>query len=382
MIEEVLIKASRIVEVRIAQFRALLATLLLVFTVQLQLQTAGATPKTFLSLGLGAGLLALAFSGFVIFSYKKKREISVTVLAICSMGLDATLMVLPVSLYFTTPQTPTVLPIQSGALLNQPTVFAMYLLVIASGLRFRKVATLGIMVNSFVILSLMAMEALGSRLTEGLDPVSSLAIRQHTLLLVCSALLAWLISTHTRVTTQKAAQAALRATTDALTGAYNRHYLRQRLDALCQDEGQAIHLLMVDADHFKSINDEDGHLVGDRVLIEVARRLQNTIRPTDLLARYGGEEFCVVLPGIDDIIALTIAERLRKAIADEQMEGRNVTVSLGLSRWVAGESISDLVDRADRALYQAKEEGRNQVQSEWPEGDLLPPDSEEDLKIS
>ncbi len=362
-------------EVRIAQFRAALAILLLIFMIQLQLQTAGGTPRAFLSLGLGVGLMALAFSAFVIFSYKSKKDISVTLLAICSMGLDATMMVLPVSLYFTTSSTLSPLGIQSGALLNQPTVFAMYLLVIASGLRFRKVALLGIMVNSFVILSLMAMEAIGSRLMESHDPTSSLAIKQHILLLICSALLAWLISTHTRMTTQKAAQAALKATTDALTGAYNRHYLRQRLETLHSRGDGTIHLLMVDADHFKSINDEDGHLVGDRVLIEVARRLQATLRPTDLLARYGGEEFCVVLPDIDDIIAVAIAERLRKAICEQPMEGRKVTVSLGLSRRVVGESLSELMARADRALYRSKEQGRNQVQAEWPEGELVPIES-------
>lgn len=372
MIEEVLISASRVVEVRIAQFRGVLAILLLIFTLQLQLQTGGSAPRAVLSLGLGAGVFALAFSAFVIFSHGKKKQMPVTLLAICSMGLDATLMVLPVSLYFSTPDTAGILPIQSGALLNQPTVFAMYLLVIASGLRFRKVATLGIMVNSFVILCLMVLEALGSHLMEADAPVSALAIKQHVLLLICSALLARLISTHTGATTERAARAALKATTDALTGVYNRHFLRQRLEELTAGGERSIHLLMVDADHFKSINDEDGHLVGDKVLIEIARRLQGTIRPTDLLARYGGEEFCVVLPDIDDVIAIAIAERLRRAIVNEKMEGRRVTVSLGLSRWVFGESIADLVERADRALYRSKEEGRNQVQAEWPEGNLEP----------
>lgn len=365
-------------EVRIAQFRAILVLLLLVFSVQYQLQSPGATPRTVLSLGLGAGLLALTFSIFIIWSHKKKRVLPVTALAIVSIGLDATLLILPVSIYFSSPVTPTVSPLSaSGSLLNQPTVFAMYLLVIASGLRFRKVAMVGILVNSSVIVCLMVIEALSSQLVDNPGVFSSLAIKQHILLLICSALLAWLISTHTRVTTQKAASAALQATTDPLTGAFNRYYLRQRLDELCRSSPKPLHLLMIDADHFKAINDNQGHLTGDRVLIELARRLQLALRPTDILARYGGEEFCVVLPDIDDVIAISIAERLRKAISDQEMEGLPVTVSVGLSRRQPDESISSLIDRADRALYKAKEEGRNRVQADWPEGDLL---SKEELK--
>jgi diguanylate cyclase (GGDEF)-like protein len=366
VVERVLDDASMVVEVRIAQFRAALAILLIIFTLQFEWQSG--VKSSFTTVGVAISLFALAFSVYVILTNRKTPPTSVVALAIFSIGLDATLMVLPVSIYFTTPEVPTILPMHSGALLNQPTVFAMYLLVIASGLRFRQVAFLGIAVNSLVILCLMLMEALSSRLFDATNPMSMLAIKQHILLLICSALLAWLISTHTRATTQKAAQAALMATTDALTGAYNRHHLRERLDELCARPDRSIHLLMVDADHFKSINDTMGHLIGDRVLIEVARRLQAALRPTDMLARYGGEEFCVVLPDIDDIVALAIAERLRKAIAATEMEGRKVTVSVGLSRRTPDDTIAALLGRADQALYRAKEGGRNQVQAEWPDG--------------
>lgn len=352
---------------RIAQFRVVLAILLLIFNFQLEWQASGSTRAELLGLGLLVSLIALAFSAYVILNERGRTRTSIVTLAIISIGLDATLMILPVSLYFTTPAIPTILPIHGGALLNQPSVFAMYLLVIASGLRFRRVALLGILVNSLVILCLMLMEALSTRLFQQYDYVSMLAIKQHILLLICSALLALLISTHTRATTQKAAQAALQATTDALTGVYNRHYLRQRLEELFAKGGESIHLMMVDADHFKSINDNHGHLVGDRVLIEIASRLQAAIRPTDLLARYGGEEFCIVLPSIDDVIAITIGERLRKAIASQPIEGRAITVSIGLSRHADGDTIANLLDRADRALYCSKESGRNQVQAEWPE---------------
>lgn len=378
IVEEVLLEASRIVEVRIAQFRAVLALLLLVFNFQWQVQTSGATPKAIFSLGVLVSAFALGFSAFVISSHKRNRTLSVTPLAITSIGLDATLMVLPVSLYFTVPQALPAGPSETTSLLNQPTVFAMYLLVIASGLRFRKVAYLGILVNSLVVLSLMLMEAFASRLFESPDAVASLAVKQHVLLLLCSAMLAWLISTQVRVTTQKAATAVLYSTTDPLTGVYNRHYLRRQLDALCGRKEGSLHLIMVDADHFKSINDTLGHLVGDRVLIEIARRLQATLRPTDVLARYGGEEFCVVIPNVDDIVAIALAERLRKAVIGSPIEDREVTVSIGLSRKVEGEPISLLMERADQALYRSKEGGRNQVQAEWPEGNLTPePDTGE-----
>lgn len=377
IVEEVLLEASRIVEVRIAQFRAVLALLLLVLSLQWQLQTSSATPKTLLSLGIAVSVFALGFSVFVIASYKNKRALSVTPLAIASIGLDTTLMVLPVSLYFSASQHPLEGSLHEGSILNQPAVFAMYLLVIASGLRFREVAYLGILVNSLVVLSLMLMEAFASRLFEAPDPVSSLAIKQHVLLLLCSAMLAWLISTQVRVTTQKAATAVLHSTTDPLTGVYNRHYLRQQLETLCA-QSNPVHLLMIDADHFKAINDTLGHLFGDRVLIEMAKRLQSTLRPTDILARYGGEEFCVVVTNVNDIVAIALAERLRKAVMNTPIGDRQVTVSIGLSRKAENEAISLLIERADQALYQSKEGGRNRVRAEWPEGNLLPePDTGE-----
>ena len=368
VIEEVLLEASQVVEVRIAQFRAVLASLLMIFALQLKWQTAGPIRAGFMTLAATVGLFALAFSIYVILTYNKEnKKKSVITLALFSIGLDATLMVLPVSLYFAAPAIPSGVPVFAGALLNQPTVFAMYLLVIASGLRFRRVALLGILVNSGVILCLMFMEALSSQVMDSFHPTSMMAIKQHILLLICSALLAWLISTHTRATTQKAAQAALQATTDALTGAFNRHHLRQRLEELFCRPDTSVHLLMIDADHFKSINDTLGHLVGDRVLIEIANRLQLALRPDDILARYGGEEFCVLLPGLGDEVALAIAERLRNAIQSQPIEGRAVTVSIGLSKKSEQDSISSLMERADLALYKAKEGGRNRVKTEWPE---------------
>lgn len=356
-----MVKASRMVEVRIAQFRAFLALLLAIFGAQNFFWAGTVMTGPFLPLSLISCSLALIFSLFILISHRRQSDYKVTPLAIASIGVDAALVVLPISLFFSETANVQGAP----AVLNQPSVFAMYLLVIASGLRFREVARLGIVVNGLVIVSLMVTEAVRSRTPEGFDPVATLAIRQHFLLLASSALLAWLISTHIRTTTLLAAQTAQQATVDGLTGVYNRHHLRQRLETLCQD-GHSFHLLMSDVDHFKQINDQLGHPAGDRVLVEVARRLQHALRPGDLLARYGGEEFCVVLTRIDDDLALSIGERLRGEIAKTPIEERSVTSSVGVSRWDGTEPVSELLDRADKALYQAKESGRNRVAALWP----------------
>lgn len=368
VIEDVLAEASRLVETRIAYFRALLALLLGIFVFQNTLLAGISLQGPFLPLSLFSCALALGFSLFVLANSRSQRQIPLIPLAIVSIGLDATLMIMPVSLFASEGSWFT----DNEVVLNQPSVFAMYLLVIASGLRFREVARLGILVNGCVIFSLMVMEAVRSQVPEGIAPVASLALRQHFLLLGSSVLLAWLISSHIRQTTLMAAQTSLQATVDGLTGVYNRNHLRQRLELLCQ-AGHPFHLLMTDIDHFKSINDELGHPVGDRVLIEVARRLQLALRPGDFLARYGGEEFCVVLTRLKDDSAQTVAERLRCQIEGSKIEGRQVTTSVGISRWDGRESISQLFERADQALYQAKELGRNRVIMLWPDGILPSP---------
>lgn len=368
-----MVTASREVEVRIAQFRAFLALLLAIFSAQNFYWAGSVMTGPFLPLSLVSCSLALMFSLYILVSYRRQRDFPVTRLAIASIGIDAALVVLPVSLFFTSGA-----ELQGGpAVLNQPSVFAMYLLVIASGLRFREVARLGITVNGCVLLGLMVTEAVRSRTPDGFDPVATLAIRQHLLLLASSALLAWLISTHIRTTTLLAARTAEQATVDSLTGVYNRHHLRQRLDALCASERNGFHLVMTDVDHFKQINDQLGHPMGDRVLIEVARRLQHALRPGDLLARYGGEEFCVALTRVDDSQAITIAERLRTGIRRQPIEGRTVSASLGVSRWDGDEPISSLLERADKALYEAKSRGRDQVVALWPDASTSPDGSSE-----
>jgi diguanylate cyclase (GGDEF)-like protein len=131
-------------------------------------------------------------------------------------------------------------------------------------------------------------------------------------------------------------------------------------------EQQSVSLLMVDVDHFKQLNDQHGHLIGDDVLRRVARILRQQIRPHDLVARYGGEEFAVLLPNTDDENAVMIADRLRIAIADSENEQRSrdlptVTVSVGAATARSAISLSELMSQSDAALYRAKQSGRNRV---------------------
>ena len=162
------------------------------------------------------------------------------------------------------------------------------------------------------------------------------------------------------------------ALTDSLTGLYNRRYLSAHLDGLmlraeAGAEGPA--LLAIDVDRFKAINDSKGHAAGDAVLVEIAQRLSRSIRAFDLAARYGGEEFVVVMPETNAQIATAVAERLRRAIADEKIatpeapEGIPVSISLGVAVAVpgGGDTSAALLKRADDALYSAKSLGRNRV---------------------
>ncbi|HWV22155.1 MAG TPA: GGDEF domain-containing protein [Devosia sp.] len=153
------------------------------------------------------------------------------------------------------------------------------------------------------------------------------------------------------------------ANTDSLTGVLNRRALFDRFGATMQPNSIAV--LMFDLDHFKQVNDRFGHAQGDRVLERFADVLRQEIRSGDVASRIGGEEFCVVLTDIDQETAQTIAERIRKAFADLAVaiddNGLIATVSIGLAIPATEEDFSALLNRADAALYQAKNGGRNQV---------------------
>ncbi len=158
------------------------------------------------------------------------------------------------------------------------------------------------------------------------------------------------------------------AVTDSLTGLHNRRYALHRLGRLLAAPGQGVAVMMLDLDHFKAVNDSFGHAAGDGVLATVANRLRAQMRAMDILARMGGEEFLVAIPDADAETALLCAERLRKAIAGApfQIPGANapihVTMSVGIAFGTAATDRPEtLIDRADRALYGSKSDGRNIV---------------------
>ena len=160
------------------------------------------------------------------------------------------------------------------------------------------------------------------------------------------------------------------AATDPVTGVWNRHHGRTLLVTETTRGDiplEPLSVLMVDIDNFKAINDSFGHQAGDEVLIEVARRLSEAVRSSDMVARWGGEEFVVLLRdcALDD--AVQRAEEIRRQIADRTFPGvGTVTVSLGAAQLAAGEDVASLLGRADEALYDAKRAGRNKVVAGGP----------------
>lgn len=155
---------------------------------------------------------------------------------------------------------------------------------------------------------------------------------------------------------------------DALTGAFNRRYLMSVFDeeiAYCYKNEDHLSFLLLDIDFFKKANDTHGHAFGDSVLKDLVITLLRELRNTDILVRYGGEEFAILLPSTNKELAIAVAERLRKAI--EQIKNRKnhrITVSIGVSTLIHEEKndcADDIIERADKNLYRAKKEGRNQV---------------------
>jgi diguanylate cyclase (GGDEF)-like protein len=157
---------------------------------------------------------------------------------------------------------------------------------------------------------------------------------------------------------------------DTLTGLFNRRWLEQifqRESTRCAFNEQPLSMLMLDVDHFKAYNDCHGHLAGDYALCLVSHTLRNQLRPKDSMARYGGEEFVILLPEIDGVEARCIGERLRSSL--EQISSfysplgvlPGVTVSIGMAEMQPPDSLQGLIARADNALYQAKQDGRNRL---------------------
>jgi diguanylate cyclase len=165
-----------------------------------------------------------------------------------------------------------------------------------------------------------------------------------------------------------------RARTDTLTGLPNRRALEEffrQVQIAAMENDEPLSVLLIDVDHFKKFNDDYGHGVGDQVLRLVAKAVRERVRESDLPARYGGEELIAVLPCTDLEGCTTIAERIRGSISECRFTRRStgetlpqITVSIGVGQFQFGESMADLIDRCDRALYLAKKLGRNRVVTE------------------
>lgn len=161
------------------------------------------------------------------------------------------------------------------------------------------------------------------------------------------------------------------ALTDGLTNLANRKAFDSeilRIAEESQQDGQMFSMILMDIDHFKAFNDNYGHQVGDQVLRLVAQTLIDGVKGRDMAARYGGEEFALILPQTNLQGAMKVADSLRNVVQGKELVNRNsgdslgrVTLSAGVSQYVPGEEIENLIERADSALYTAKHNGRNQV---------------------
>nr|HPQ55353.1 GGDEF domain-containing protein [Spirochaetota bacterium] len=166
--------------------------------------------------------------------------------------------------------------------------------------------------------------------------------------------------------------ASLRAVTDKLTGVFNRRYLESELEKrfnLAQKEGAPLSLVMADMDFFREVNEGYSHEVGDQYIVEVAKVFTSTFRKTDITSRYGGDEFTILLPDTDLKTAMDVTEEVRKAVEKldflESLEGPDLhlSVSLGVSCYPAtAGTLAELTEQADKALYAAKNNGRNRVE--------------------
>ncbi|AZZ77051.1 GGDEF domain-containing protein [Pseudomonas sp. RU47] len=206
-----------------------------------------------------------------------------------------------------------------------------------------------------------------AQLGQSIDAMTQSLLGKERELQEANASLEATVAQRTAALTQANAELLSLATHDSLTGVYNRRRFDEKLTEytlLFRRTGRPFSLLLIDADHFKRINDSHGHAVGDEVLQQLAQLIQSSLRTTDFVARYGGEEFAVLLPEIaQPDTPEVVAEKIRAAVAEADFPAvGNVTVSIGVGLAdPADNNHSALIKRADQQLYQAKAAGRNQV---------------------
>ncbi len=158
---------------------------------------------------------------------------------------------------------------------------------------------------------------------------------------------------------------------DGLTGLNNRKAFDRKINELCDENIGLFSVIMLDIDYFKKFNDQHGHQIGDSVLSIVGNHLKETLKGKDFPSRYGGEEFIIILPNTKLDKAIIVAEQIRETISAQRLKNKKtgqdlgkITVSLGVSEMRAGDTTATIVERADAALYMAKDSGRNNVKSE------------------
>ncbi|MDA8477688.1 GGDEF domain-containing protein [Citrobacter sp. Awk 4] len=152
---------------------------------------------------------------------------------------------------------------------------------------------------------------------------------------------------------------------DPLTGLYNRRGLQNKLDTLLVLDNRGHYVLLLDIDHFKAYNDHYGHMMGDQALIRVSAAIRDAVRSRDIVTRFGGEEFMVLLTAVDQQQARATAEQIRQKVYDldiphmfNESTATNVTISIGIAP-LLNQDIDSAISRADKALYEAKNQGRN-----------------------
>lgn len=238
---------------------------------------------------------------------------------------------------------------------ESPVVAWFALTAVTLGARFER---RGVLLGQAWLLLLIA----GS--TVGVDPAAAADSPQYVGIAAALTVAVTLLSGAVIQSDREHRQGAI---IDPLTGLLNRAALAQRFaelehQARQSPDGATVGFLVGDLDHFKQINDEHGHVVGDAVLRDAAYAMRNSLRAFDLVYRIGGEEFVVVLPGAGIEKAHEIAERLRVAVAESGPKGLEVSISFGVASGTAGDlGFGLLYEQADKALYRAKAAGRNRV---------------------
>jgi two-component system C4-dicarboxylate transport sensor histidine kinase DctB len=247
--------------------------------------------------------------------------------------------------------------LRSGALPGSSWTVNIFLSLDALETSAQRSAILSAGVIAFLMLTLMYIIQISNRTAEREASREALAVAHHSLEL------------KHRDLQKLTEELRLVSITDSLTGAYNRRYFHEaaaKMVSSARRHGQPLSVVVIDADRFKDINDRHGHAAGDKALQELTAACREGLREEDLFARFGGEEFILLLPNTDAQAARVTAERVRRNVMARQLQADgktvNITISGGVSQWRPDElAIDEAIRRADRAVYAAKEQGRNRV---------------------